>query len=73
MDKKYVFHSSCYDKELLLKKVILLNDNSIDFKTIEKSSKTQFRAPLSGYLEVEIHIVEDDFEKANELLSMIDE
>jgi len=73
MDKKYVFHSSCYDKELLLKRIILLNDNTIDFKTIEKSGKTQFRAPLSGYFEVEIHIIEDDFEKASELLSTIDE
>jgi hypothetical protein len=59
MDKKYVFHSSCYDKELLLKRIILLNDNTIDFKTIEKSGKAQFRAPLSGYFEVEIHIIED--------------
>jgi hypothetical protein len=73
MDKKYVFHSSCYDKELLLKRIILLNDNTIDFKTIEKSVKAQFRAPLSGYFEVEIHIIEDDFEKGSELLSKIDE
>ena len=72
MDKKYVFHNSCYDKELLLRQVIILKDNSIDFKTIEKSSKAQFRAPLSGYFEVEIHIIESDFEKASELLSAID-
>lgn len=69
MDKKYVFHSSCYDKELLLNQVFVLNENSIDFQTDDKSGKVQFRAPLSGYFEVEIHISEHDFERANELLS----
>jgi len=73
MDKKYVFHSSCFDKEFFRKSLIILNENSIDYKTIEKSTKTQFRAPLSGYFEVEIHICEDEFEKASELLKDINE
>lgn len=51
--------------------MIVLSDNSIDYKTIDKSSKIQFRAPLSGYFEVEIHIHENDIEKANQLLSVI--
>ena len=71
MDNKYVFHSSCFDKEFFRKSLIILNENSIDYKTIEKSTKTQFRAPLSGYFEVEIHINENDFEKASELLNEI--
>ena len=73
MDKNYVFHSSCFDKEFFRKSLIILNENSIDYKTIEKSTKTQFRAPLSGYFEVEIHIRENDFEKASELLNEINE
>lgn len=68
MDKKYIFHSSCFDKELMRKQLIILNDNSIDYRTIDKSSLAQFRAPLSGHFEVEIHISETHFDKATELL-----
>jgi hypothetical protein len=71
MDSKYVFHSSCFDKELFRKSLIILNENSIDYKIIEKSTKTQFRAPLSGHFEIEIHINKNDFEKASELLNEI--
>jgi hypothetical protein len=41
--------------------------------TMEKSGKTQFRAPLSGYFKVEIYLIEDDFEKGSELLSTLNE
>jgi len=69
MNKKYIFHSSCFEKELLRKQLTILNDNLIDFKLVDNSSKTQYRAPLSGYFEVQIHIKENDFEKANKLLT----
>jgi len=68
MRKNYIFHSTCYDKELLRKQVICLNDNKIDYHLVNKESQTQARAPLSGYHETEIHICENDFEKADPLL-----
>ncbi len=71
MKKKYIFHSSNFDKELLRKRIILLNDNSIDYKIITQSNKTHFRAPLSGYFEAEIHVLEKDFEKADQLLTSL--
>jgi len=68
MTKNYIFHSTCYDKELLRKQVICLNDNKIDYQIVNKESKTQARAPLSGYYEKELHVCENDFEKADFLL-----
>jgi hypothetical protein len=71
MDKKYIFHSSCFDKEFFRRKLIILNENSINYKTNIKSENSHFRAPLSGFFEAEIHINENDFDKANELLKEI--
>jgi hypothetical protein len=71
MKTNYIFHSTCYDKELLRKQVICLNDNGIDYQLVSKENKTQVRAPLSGYFETEVHISEIDFERANLLLKDI--
>jgi hypothetical protein len=68
MKKKYVFHSTCYDRELLRKQSIVLNDNRIDCRVAIKESKSHARAPLSGFFESEIYVFENDFEKADELL-----
>ncbi len=71
MDGRYIFYSSFFDKELLRRVVMVLDENAIDYRTTEKSIKSHFRAPLSGYFEVEIHISEIDFDKADELLKSI--
>jgi len=68
MKRKYIFHSTCYDKELLRKQSIVLNDNGIDYRVVIKESKAHARAPLSGFFESEIQVYEDDFEKADQLL-----
>lgn len=68
MKHKYVFHSTSYDRELLRKQLIVLNDNGIDYKVVNKESKAHARAPLSGYFESEIHVHENDFKKADQLL-----
>ena len=68
MKSNYIFHHSCYDKEILRRQIIVLNDNQVDFKIINKDMKAQFRAPLSGYFEAELHISEQDFDKADKLL-----
>ena len=70
MEKKYFFHSSCFDKDLFQKQLIILNDHGIDYKIINVKSKSQFRAPLSSYFEAEIHVLESDFAKAEKFLSI---
>jgi hypothetical protein len=68
MNKKYIYHSTCYDRELFRLQMIALNDHRIDFKVVNIESRAHARAPLSGYFESEIHIEENDFEKADPLL-----
>jgi hypothetical protein len=68
MKKKYIFHSTCYDKELLRKQSLVLNDNKIDYRVVVNEGRAQARAPLSGFFEAEIHVYENDFEKADKLL-----
>ena len=69
MDNRYVFHSTCFDKELFRREIILLDDNNIDYKVTNKAYKSQARAPLSGYFESDLLILERDFEKAEKLLA----
>lgn len=68
MANNYVFHSTCYDRELLRKQVICLNENGIDYQLITNEDRIHARAPLSSYFETELHIGENDFEKADKLL-----
>ena len=69
MEKKYIFHSSCFDKDLFQKQLIILNENDIDYKVVNIKSKSPIRAPISGYFEAELHLLEHDFKKADKLLS----
>lgn len=71
MKRTYIFYSACYDKELFRRQVIILNENSIDFKIINNSNPTSSRAPLSSFFEAEIHVAEIDYEKAERLLRQI--
>lgn len=71
MKRTYIFYSACYDKELFRRQVIILNENSIDFKIINKSNPTSSRAPLSSFFEAEIHVAGIDYEKAERLLRQI--
>ena len=71
MNKSYIFHSTCFDKEELNRKLILLKDNYIDFEIKNNTSSGSFKAPLSVVIEVDILIEENDFEKADEILKSI--
>ena len=71
MKKKYFFQSTCFDKELFRRQLIILNENSIDYQVVNKSNKTSVRAPLSSYFEAELLVTENDFEKAEQLLSQL--
>jgi len=69
MEKKYIFYNSCFDKEVLRRQTIILKDNRVDYKLVNKNTKTQFRAPLSGYFEIEIHVLDKDFDRVDRLLN----
>lgn len=66
--RNYIYHHTCFEKELLRKQMLLLNENSIDFKVIDRGITTRHRAPLSGYFSAEIHVIYKDFDTANKLL-----
>ena len=72
MKKHYIFYNTCYDRETFRKQTIVLDDHQIDYKIINKYNKSQFRAPLSVGFEAEIHILDDDFTKADLYLKGID-
>lgn len=71
MTKNYIFHSSCFDQEIFRRQVIILNENLIDFQIVNKSNTPSARAPLSSFFEAEIHVAENDFEKADLLLKSV--
>ncbi len=73
MKKHYIFYNTCYDRETFRKQTIVLDDHNIDYKVINKYNRSHFRAPLSGMFEAEIHILDDDFAKADLYLQGIDE
>ena len=71
MKKNYLFHSACFDRELLRKQIIILDENRLDYKVVNMENHRHARAPLSGYFESEIHICENDFKKADRLLKKL--
>ena len=71
MPKKYIYHSTCYDTELLEQEEICLKDNNIDYQVAINDDSKVAIAPLSGYFEAEIRVSEADFKKADRLLKDI--
>ena len=41
MPKTYIFHSTCYDRDLFRKEEICLNDNGIDYQVEIKETRRQ--------------------------------
>lgn len=73
MNEKYLFYSSCYDRELARKITILFDENQIQFKLDIKQNRNSARAPMSGgYFEADILIAEKDFEKADLILKKME-
>jgi hypothetical protein len=70
-DKKYIFFSTFFDKEVLRRTVILLNEKNIDFRLNNKSNSPSGRAPLSTYIEEDLFIGENDFDRAAALLGEV--
>ncbi len=71
-EKEFVFFSTYYDKELLRQAVILLNENGCKYRILDRSSHPTGRAPLSRYIETDLLITINDFDKAAELLMQED-
>ncbi|MBN2807569.1 MAG: hypothetical protein JXR22_13000 [Prolixibacteraceae bacterium] len=71
MEKKYRFFSTYYDKELLRKSILCLNEHQIDYQVQNVVDQVHARAPLSSYFEAELHIEENEFDRADELLKAL--
>lgn len=68
MKSNYILHSTCFDRDLMRKQIICLNDNGIDYKLENKEIIRQFRVPQNNYFEAEIYINKKEFELADKLL-----
>ncbi|MBE0650677.1 MAG: hypothetical protein IH595_07525 [Bacteroidales bacterium] len=68
MAPEYIFHSTSFDRELLRKEEICLNDHDIDYQLEIREGWRQARAPLADNFEAEVYINEKDFAKADPLL-----
>jgi hypothetical protein len=71
MNKNFIFHSTCFNQVELRKKLIILKDNSIDFRIENHTGMGSFKAPLSVVSFVDILVEENNFQKADELLKSI--
>ena len=67
-NKDYILYNTYYDKEVLRKVIILLNDEKIDFKILNKSTGGSFRAPQSVYVEADLMILRSDYQIAANLI-----
>ena len=66
MDRKSIFYATVFNRELFRQQMILLNDHSIDYKVIDRSSGSDFRNLLRGYFETELHIAEVDYDRVDQ-------
>jgi len=68
--RDYIFLNTYYDKELLRRALIVLNQEGVDFRITDKSGRGSARAPLSAYVEADIMVLSSDFERASQLLGL---
>jgi hypothetical protein len=66
-EKKFIFFRTFYDKELLRITVLILKKENIPYKVVDKSIAGTSRAPHSGYLEADIMVPEEDFDRVTEV------
>ncbi len=69
MAKKYVYHSTSFDKELAKMQIWVLVQNTIDFEIKRASLREQARSRVSGIYEFQIHVNESDYAKADSVLT----
>jgi len=70
---KYIYYSTYYEASIIRQALDILKREGVDFKIIDKSNPTNFRVPTSTFIEVDIMVIESEFEKVVELLKEITE
>ena len=73
MNKEYIFHSTCYDRQLLRRIILEFNENTVEYRLENIADKSFARDPGGGYFETEIYILGQDFARADELVKRLSE
>jgi hypothetical protein len=71
-NNEYEFLTTIFEKEKLRIAVLSLSKYDIKFHVIDKTNYHSSKAPLSIYVEADILIHVSDYERAAELLNMLD-
>lgn len=69
MAKKYVYHSTSFEKQLTKMQIWVMVQNSIDFEIKRATIREQARSQMNGLYEFQIHVKESDYNKADQVLT----
>ena len=67
--ENYILYKTLYDPIQYKEVVALLKQEGIKFKADDKSGQLNYRMPSSTYSEIDLSILEQDYERADNLLS----
>jgi hypothetical protein len=67
-ESDYIFFGTYFDSDQVRTLVNIFKQEGIDFKIENKSGPINYRVPTSTYIEVDVMVVEADYEKAGDLL-----
>ena len=67
-DNGFVLLATFYDKYQFEKVRDILNNAKIEFTAANRAPAVNFKVPGSAHTEIEIHVAEEDLEKAEALL-----
>ena len=65
---KYVLYRTYFETTTIRQVLGILKRESLDFKIIDKSNPMNFRIPSSTFIEVDVMVIEEEFEKVDALL-----
>lgn len=65
---KYIFYRTYFEITTIRQVLGILKRESLDFKIIDKSNPMNFKMPSSTFIEVDVMVIEEEFEKADALL-----
>jgi hypothetical protein len=69
--KQFIFLSTFYDKEEMRQLIILLTEAKLIYKLIDKTNSGNFKSPLSIYFEMDLLVLNEDFDRANRIYQEI--
>lgn len=67
----YIFHNTCYDRELFREEVTCLDKNNIHYHIHKRKNNRPSNAPVTDYFKVDVSIHMNDYDRAHDLLSKI--